>query len=58
MSIWEEATGQTQVRVGRLYVCTGLGTPWKPQSELVDVARESKVWSPLLKLLPPRPNPG
>ncbi|KAK5851497.1 hypothetical protein PBY51_023044 [Eleginops maclovinus] len=26
-----------------------------PQSELVDVARERKVWGSLLELLPPRP---
>ncbi len=27
-----------------------------PQSEVVDAARERKVWGPLLKLLPLRPN--
>ncbi|CAL8339428.1 unnamed protein product [Boreogadus saida] len=26
--------------------------------ELVNVAREREVWSPLLELLPPRPDPG
>ncbi|KAK5915715.1 hypothetical protein CesoFtcFv8_001281 [Champsocephalus esox] len=29
-----------------------------PQSELVDVAREKKVWGTLLELLPPRPDHG
>ncbi|KAK5930356.1 hypothetical protein CgunFtcFv8_026593 [Champsocephalus gunnari] len=29
-----------------------------PQSELVDVAREKKVWGSLLELLPPRPGHG
>ncbi|XP_071059967.1 anamorsin isoform X1 [Pseudochaenichthys georgianus] len=29
-----------------------------PQSELVDVAREKKVWGSLLELLPPRPDHG
>ncbi len=29
-----------------------------PSSELVDVAREGEVWGPLLKLLPPQPDPG
>ena len=28
-----------------------------PPSELVNVAREREVWSPLLELLPPRPDP-
>ena len=29
-----------------------------PQEELDEVAGERKVWAPLLRLLPPRPNPG
>ncbi len=57
MSGWEEAPGQVQVQE-RLYLCTGLGTPQVPQSELADVARERDVWGPLLTLLPPRPNHG
>ncbi len=40
MSSWEEAPGQTQVQVERSYLCTGLGTPRDPQSELFDVARQ------------------
>ncbi len=49
MSSWKEAPGQTQVQVERLYLCTGLGTPWDPWSELTDVAGEREVWGPCRK---------
>ena len=29
-----------------------------PQEELDEVAREREVWASLLRLLPPRPDPG
>ncbi|XP_029922302.1 NLR family CARD domain-containing protein 3-like [Myripristis murdjan] len=41
------APGQTQDYV------SGLGTPWDPQEELVDVAMERIMWADLLSLLPP-----
>ncbi len=50
---WEEAPGQTQVEVERLYLCTGLGTPRDPPVRAANVAREKEVWGPTLKLLLP-----
>ncbi len=50
--------GQTQVQVEKFDLCTGLGTPWDPQSDLADVAREMGGWCPLLKLLPLQHDPG
>ncbi len=50
MFSWEENTGQAQIEVERLYLCTGLGMPQNPQSELADVIREREVWG-LLRYL-------
>lgn len=45
---WEDAMGQTEDEVERLYLCRGLGSP----CQLAIVLLERKVWGPLLELLP------
>ncbi|TWW56604.1 hypothetical protein D4764_08G0005910 [Takifugu flavidus] len=50
--------GKTQDTLERLCLSTGLGTPGDPPDELEEVAGEREVWASLLRLLPPRPDPG
>ncbi|TWW53859.1 hypothetical protein D4764_0097120, partial [Takifugu flavidus] len=53
-----ETPGETQDTLERLCLSTGLGTLGIPPDELEEVAGEREVWASLLRLLPPRPDPG
>ena len=46
----EETSGKTQDSVERLYLNTGLGTPWDPPRQSWSMW-PGKVWGPLLELL-------